>query len=427
MRLALVIPTRNRAELALTALGSILDQGSDAVRVLVSDNSTNVSESERLAASVGGLSGAVEYVAPPEPLPMTAHWDWAMERALADPSTTHIGYVTDRMVLRRRTLAVIEGILRRHPGRVVTFHHDELIDHTHPVRLLQHEWSGRLLEFDAQHLANLGARGEFPTCLPRMLNCVVPRDVVEAVRDRFGSVFASISPDFCFAFRCLEVVDHILYYDAACLVHYALDRSHGFSYARGANTTDRQDFVRSLGDVRMNTSTPLPDFDTISNAMFNEYFFVLGEPPSRRLRPPARHDYLRALAGGVSYIEDPEARRLAQRRLEQEGWRWRGARGRTSLRWWWDNVRFFARRPMTFLRRAAGVWRRTRLGHVLLRRAVDRGATPPHGTWLEFETGTEALHRARGAPPRRSRDLAHIPTLVEPPGVATVLERDPAA
>lgn len=427
MQLTLVIPTRNRAELARTALDSILDQGVEGVRVLVSDNSTDASETQRLAAFVEPIGGAVQYVAPPEPMPMTAHWEWAMERALADPDTTHVGYLTDRMVLRRGSLPVMVGILRRHPGQVVTYDHDELIDHTYPVRLVQHEWSGRLLEIDAQHVANLGARGEFPYCLPRMLNCVVPREVVGAVRDRFGSVFASISPDYCFAFRCLEAVDAILYYDAACLVHYALDRSHGFSYARGADTADRQDFVRGLDNGRMNASTPLPDFDTIGNALFNEYFFVLGDPRSRRLRPPARHDYLRALAGGVRYIEDPESRRLAELRLEREGWRWRGARGRTWLHHWWSTALFFLRRPATFLRRAAGVWRRTRFGQAVLRRAVARGAIPPHGTWLEFETRAAALERARGAPPRRSRDLAHIPTLVDPPGVATVLERDPAA
>jgi hypothetical protein len=42
-------------------------------------------------------------------------------------------------------------------------------------------------------------------------------------------------------------------------------------------------------------------------------------------------------------------------------------------------------------------------------------------------TPAEALERARGAPPRASRDLAHISTLVDPPGAGVVLERDPAA
>lgn len=428
MQLTLVIPTRNRADLAQAAFNSVLDQGAGSVRVLVSDNSTDPAERETLAAATERLGpGVVEYVSPPEPLAMTAHWEWALGRALADPGTTHVGFLTDRMVLRRGCLRVLEGLLRRHPGEVVSYDHDELIDHSPPIRLLQHEWSGQLLRIEAQHLADLGARGEFPYCLPRMLNCAVPREVIEAVRERFGSAFASISPDFCFAFRCLDTVESILFYDAACLVHYSLDRSHGYSYARGAATADRRDFVRELGPRRMNDSTPLPDFDGIGNAMFNEYFFVLNDPRSRRLRPPPWHAYLQALAGGMRYIDDSRDRELAMRRLAQEGWRWRGARGRAWLRRHSATVRFFLRRPATLLRRAAAVWRRTRFGHALLSRAVARGATPPHGAWLEFATRAAALERARGAPPRRSRDFAHIPTLVDPPGVATVLENDPAA
>jgi hypothetical protein len=428
MQLTLVIPTRNRADLARAALGSVLDQGAGDVRVLVSDNSTDPAERDSLAASTESLeAGDVEYVRPPEPLAMTAHWEWAMGRALAYPGTTHVGFLTDRMVLRHGCLPVLEGLVRRHPGQVITYDHDELLDHSQPIRLLQHEWSGRLLRIKAQHLADLGAHGEFPYCLPRMLNCVVPREVVEAVRERFGSVFDSISPDFCFAFRCIDTVESILFYDAACLVHYSLDRSHGYSYARGSATADRQDFVRELGGVRMNASTPLPDFDGIGNAMFNEYFFVLNDSRSRRLSPPPRHAYLAALAGGLSYIDDPQERELALQRLAREGWRWRGARGRTWLRLHSATARFFFRRPGTFLRRAAGAWRRTAPGRALLRRAVARGAVPPHGVWLEFDTRAEALERARGAPPRPSRDLAHISTLVDPPGVGTVLERDPAA
>jgi hypothetical protein len=428
MRLVWVIPTRNRPELAEKAVESVLDQEVAGVRVIVSDNSTDPAATERLGAFASRQpDDTVEYVRPPEPLSMVAHWEWAMGRALTDPATTHVAYLTDRMVLRRGALTALERILARHPDRIVTYTHDELLDLSPPVRLLQQEWSGALLEVDTQHIADLGARGEFPYCLPRMLNCAVPREVISAVRERFGSVFASISPDYCFAFRCLETVDAILFYDATCLVHYALDRSHGFSYARGVDTSDRVSFARDLAGVAMNASTPLPDVDVISNAMFNEYFFVLAEPASRRLRPPSRDHYLEALAGGIRWIEDPGVRAEVEQRLADEGWRWRGARGRTWLRRRAELARFFLRRPATFTRRALGAWRSTPPGRAAVRRAVARGALPPRGAWLEFPSRAEGLERARGAAPRRSRDFAHIPTLVEPPGASRVLDDDPAA
>lgn len=41
------------------------------------------------------------------------------------------------------------------------------------------------------------------------------RALLEAVRARFGSVCASVSPDLNFRFRCLADVDSILFYDAS--------------------------------------------------------------------------------------------------------------------------------------------------------------------------------------------------------------------
>src|SRR4051794_20348658 len=120
VRLTIVIPTRNRADLVQAAITSVLDQGCADVRVLVSDNSTSEAQQERVAAHVRERN-CVEYVAPPQPLAMTDHYQWAMDRALEDPETTHVAYLTDRMVFRRDGVAQLSAILRRHPGRVVTY------------------------------------------------------------------------------------------------------------------------------------------------------------------------------------------------------------------------------------------------------------------------------------------------------------------
>ena len=51
--IAVVIPTRNRAKMAVNAVASVLAQG-DPVRVFVSDNSTDAGEREVLAARYDG-------------------------------------------------------------------------------------------------------------------------------------------------------------------------------------------------------------------------------------------------------------------------------------------------------------------------------------------------------------------------------------
>jgi hypothetical protein len=420
VRLQIVIPTRNRAAIAETAVACILDQDATNVSVLVSDNSTDAAEREQLERATAGLDG-VTYVTPAEPLPMTSHWEWAMQQALADPEVTHVAYLPDRRVFRRGGLALAAGVANRHPGRVVTYLYDEVRDHEQPIRLWQNGWTGKVLELQAQHLLDLAVVGQFPLALPLVSNGIVPREVVEAVRGRFGSVFDSIAPDYCFAFRCLEVVDAILFLDRACGVQWALDRSHGFSQARGMQTQDRLDFIADLGGRHLNVSTPLPEFDLAMNAVYNEYFFVQAEGATK-LRPVRQSGYLAALAGSVPMLDDPAARQSGLAAVATEGWRWRGARGRARLHRLSTLVRFFGRRPGTLLWRIGGMWQRTAPGRAIWRWAIGRGATPPAGAWLTFQTRSEALDRARGKPPRRARDFSHLPILFEPPGGARIVE-----
>jgi hypothetical protein len=413
MKLRVVIPTRNRAEIATVAVDSVLDQGVPGVSVLVSDNSNVPAELERLERAMSSRDGA-EYVTPPEPVPMAAHWEWAIGRALADPEVTHVAILPDRRAFRRGDLGHAASVAERHPGRVVTYMYDEVRDHTRPVQILQHPWTGSVIELDSQHLLDLATVGQFPLALPLLSNGIAPREVIEGVRDRFGTFFASIAPDYCFAFRCLEVVDSIIYLDRSCGVQWALDRSHGFSQAQGTKTQDRLDFIADLGGRHLNVSSPLPELDLAMNAVYNEYFFVQSEPSSTKLRPVPRSGYLAALAGSIRMLADPEDRRQARAAVEREGWRWRGSRGRATLRWWGTLAGFFARRPGTLVRRAAGRWQKTAAGRTAWRWAIRRGATPP-----------KALDRARGPAPRREGDLSHLPTLFEPPGGARVLERLP--
>lgn len=422
MHVKIVIPTHNRASLAAAALESVLDQPVENVSVIVSDNSTDVEEREWLAAHVRRLGHpGVAYVAPPDALSMTGHWAWALDQALADPSATHVVYLTDRMVFRRNVLRLLLGILAADPERVLSYNHDELVDFKTPVGLLQHQWTDWLLELAAQHLLDLGIRGEFPHALPRMLNSIVPRTVIQSVYRRFGSVFASIAPDYCFAFRCLDTVESIRYWDASPIVHYAQARSHGYVYTRGLESRDREDFVASLAGGPMHPSTPMPDIEVVTNSIFNEYFFVQAEPASRRLKPVPRSAYLCALATGLSQIEDPTSRSSAFDLLATRGWQWSGARGRGAARRWSLLARFFLRRPSTLLRRGMGMWKRTSFGRAALRLAVSRGAPPPAGAWLTFGDQCEGIERARVTWPARAHDLAHVPNLVEPPGAARVL------
>src|SRR5690242_4896988 len=131
-----VIPTRNRAQLAMNAVRSVLDQPVDGFRVLVSDNSTSVEDREALDSFCASLGDSrLRYVRPPEPFAMPAHWEWVIEQALADYDASHFTYLTDRMMFRARALKDVLELAALYPDKVITYNHDRICDDVRPIRV----------------------------------------------------------------------------------------------------------------------------------------------------------------------------------------------------------------------------------------------------------------------------------------------------
>src|SRR2546422_2354060 len=96
-----VIPTRNRPDLAMNAIRSVLQEPLVDVHVIVSDNSTTEADRSALAGFCARLSNArLLCIAPPRALPATEHWDWAMHQALQRYDAGHFIYLTDRSVFK---------------------------------------------------------------------------------------------------------------------------------------------------------------------------------------------------------------------------------------------------------------------------------------------------------------------------------------
>jgi hypothetical protein len=355
MELVVVVPTRNRADLAPSTVDSALADRDPRVSVLVSDNSTDAKQAERLRSWCAALPRErMCYLTPPRPLPMTAHWQWALERALESPPTTHVMYMSDRRVLRPGALGELLAIVERHPTDVLTFGDDAMIgDHHQPVTLVERPWTGKLLRVDSDHLLRVAARGISHVAVPRMLNSIVPRAVLQEIDQAYGNVFASIAPDHCFGYRCLDRVDSILHWDRVLVVQRALWRSNGYSQTRGVASADHADFLRELGASGINEHAPVPELLTVTNAGYNEYEYVRGEPASSKLAELRRHYYLGANARDVARLEDPELRARMRSVLSEHGWsRWTRVRYLLGLSV--SAAGYYGRHPGALLRRLRG-------------------------------------------------------------------------
>jgi len=383
--LTVVIPTRHRGRLACAAIGSVIRQAQEHVTVVVSDNSDNAANREVVTSFCRKQDPRlVSYVPASGSLAMTAHWEWALRQAMAISGASHFVVLTDRMVFKPGFLQEVMEIVTRHPGDVVSYNYDTVEDASTPIHVAAEPWSGRLLGLDAGHLLALSARGIYSNALPRMLNSLVPRAILDDIGQRFQSIFASVSPDFCFAYRCLAVVDRILYYDKAGLIQYAMARSQGRNYTRGIAAPEVVDFAALLGGATLKlAAAPVPQFQTVTNSLFHEYGFVKAEAQSSRFPEIDRRAYLGAIAWDMRALRDPAGAKALRQLLKTNGWTTRHA-----LVWFAQKLaKTVARNPGLLVEAATGPMMRRR---------------------RRFKNSEDGIAWIIGHPRRQTRTLAHL-------------------
>ena len=320
---AIVIPTRNRVDLAKLAISSALAVDQACVsRIVVSDNSTDRADARELDRFMDSIGDArLVLIRPQDPLSMTAHWNWVMARVLAMAGATHVTFLTDRMVFRRLWFEEACALSRRFPGDIISYADDRVQDDRRPVVYAPSVRSGKTFRIESMSLLEQSARMSFFTCLPRMMNCIVPKAHLDVLKSKHGQYFSSISPDFCFCYRTLASADSIVYLDKSVLVSHGYDRSNGHSFIKGKTTETSEDFISQL--PRGGTlcgSTPLPDVHTVGNAIVNEYVKVREEYMGA-LPPLSTPAYLTCLAAETWRFDDPAKARAVRKRLASAGWR----------------------------------------------------------------------------------------------------------
>lgn len=309
--LVVAIPTRNRADLAINAIMSVLYQPNcEEVEVLVSDNSTDPKDIETLQKFCQENNNKrLRYIRPPESLSMSKHWDWLINQALVKYPINHFLYLTDRMIFKAGQLQEVRDIVKLYPEYIISYDHDRIADDKKPIKLEQSNWTGKLHRVKSTQMLRLSSQSHFHPSLPRMLNSIAPRNVLNQISQSVGTIFSSIAPDFNFCYKSLGVVDSILYLDKALIVHYAILQSNGASFLRGIPSKASRDFIANLGQPKLCSSSPIPELETIGNAILHEYCTVKQEIGSDKFPAIDMVNYLKCLASDIKQIEDLELRK----------------------------------------------------------------------------------------------------------------------
>lgn len=314
-KLLVVIPTRNRPDLAINAIRSAIEQSGTEFEVIVSDNSTDEANKADLMDHCRGLGDdRVRYIAPEEPLPMTKHWEWAMRQSLRLSDFTHVTYLTDRTVFKNFAFSRLDGICGRFPDKLITYRSESIYDEEGRVRLEQTGATGRIFELTSDLLIDSFLTLDWVSPFPAMLNSCVPRQLVETIAELHGEIFSSISPDFNFGFKVLDLVDSILHIDETLLVSYGNKFSNGINIAKGTFTNDASaDFTSRIDKADIYIDSILPFGTTIVDAVLNEYFYIRKNAKKRSFPLPDERRYKAYVIRNLLQMDNQElkARLLA--------------------------------------------------------------------------------------------------------------------
>lgn len=383
IEIAVVIPTRNRDALATAAVRSLLGQG---VEIFVSDNSDQSGAVRDFCARNGA-----RYLRPPTVLPMAEHWDWAVRQVMSASAATHFSVHYDRKLSKPGLWPALAAAAAARPHVLTTFMHDNVLAHPAPRRVWQVPWTGKVYAISTQRVAGRIASGQvhdIANVLPIMSNCIVPRNVLDGMLERFGSICRGAAPDSAFMARYLALHDECLHFDRSLAVMYGSERSTGLGYLRGAGG-DFADFRKIQGDAPWLSDAPVPGVSIGYNVLFNDYETVRRETGDRlpQLDRPAVLD---ALATDLRWIADPEAKARLVRLLRDHGWS--------------------GSEPPPFGRQTAA---RRAYQFTMLLGARWLGVAPRSITGFAFDDDATALAHALKYPCRRQAAPKHL-ALVEP-------------
>jgi hypothetical protein len=213
--------------------------------IIVSNNGSD-EDVQRVVTELG--NDKVRYFRTAEVLRMPDHWEFALTHAQGQ----WITFLTDRGVLLRNCLETVWRAIEETKARVLSwrwagYYHSSWYEAERANQLELPMVSGKVIEEDSRRtLRDLYEMREGPA-LPKMLNSVAHKSVIESVCDRKGRFFSPPNPDYSAAIAALSVVERYAVVDDILMLGGITRESTGYTAAfnRGEST---QKFVREFGD-----------------------------------------------------------------------------------------------------------------------------------------------------------------------------------
>jgi len=244
VKVSIVIPTRNRAHLLYYALRSALKQTFDDFEVVVCDN---FSKDETAELTHRHANPKIVYTRTSMPLSMPDNWEYALRYARGE----YITFLTDDSYLLSDALTVAMTEVERAKAQVAVWKHSAYFSSAwlEPARrnlLYVPRATSKSFMLDSQRgLRELYNNPQQPL-VPKALNSICHRSVIEKVISVQGRFFLPSCPDYTSAAGVLLNVPEYLFIDRPLFIDGVTTASIGANvqFNGGASA---QDFLKEFG------------------------------------------------------------------------------------------------------------------------------------------------------------------------------------
>lgn len=309
---SIAIPTKNRPDRLANAIRSVLEQTFVNFELIVCDNSDGP-DADSTAAMIRTLHDPrFRYVRTSGQLSMPDNW----ERACAEARGEYVGILTDRSVFRRDALCVIHDEIRRTGTPLVTWYPDAYGRdpdgrqfRRRPVTFGRYrQESAKILNYFLHGHPKHGTK-----VLPKLLNSVCHRSVLDEIRATAGRCCPPVCPDYTSGYLMLAHTDSFLLIDEGLFVLCGV--GNGSSFRRRGALADR--FMKELGMSWKDLVDRMPSQACFSHALvLNDFMRVKAMLPNRFEAFDIDHvhytlgclfDYWKSARQGIDLTEDLDA------------------------------------------------------------------------------------------------------------------------